>query len=115
MLCWTIEKLIKAQTEVNLVKDIQGNRKSFFRYVSDTKQTRKSVGPLRKGTGDLVTQDMEKAQVFYNFFASFFTSKCCSHTAQVAEGESRDGENEEPPTAEQPPLGSRMSKGTEGT
>lgn len=68
MLCWTVGKLIKAQTEVDLVKDVQGNRKSFFRYVSDKKQIRKNVGPLRKGTGDLVTQDMEKAQVLYNFF-----------------------------------------------
>ena len=33
-----------------------------------------------------------------NFFASVFTDKCSSHTAQVAEGKGRDWENEEPPT-----------------
>jgi len=36
--------------------------------------------------------------VLNDFFASVFNSKCSSHTAQVAQGKSRDWENEEPPT-----------------
>jgi len=56
------------------------------------------VGPLQKEAGDLVTQDVEKAEVLNDFFASVFNSKCSSHTAQVAEGKGRDWENEEPPT-----------------
>ncbi|GAB0188221.1 mitochondrial enolase superfamily member 1 [Grus japonensis] len=39
---------------------------------------------------------MEKAEVLNDFFASVFTGKSLSHTAQVAEG--RDWENAEPPT-----------------
>ncbi|GAB0188486.1 mitochondrial enolase superfamily member 1 [Grus japonensis] len=56
---------------------------------------RENVGPLQNEMGDLVTQDMEKAEVLDDFFASVFTGKSLSHTAQVAEG--RDGENAEPP------------------
>jgi len=44
---------------------------------------------------------METAEVPNDFFASVFTSKCCSHTTQVAEGKSRNWEKEEPPTVEE--------------
>ena len=56
------------------------------------------MGPLWKETEDLVTWDMEKAEVLNDFFASVFTGKCSSHTTQVAEGKGRDWENEELPT-----------------
>jgi len=58
------------------------------------------VGPLWKEMGDLLTQDTEKAEVLNDFFASVFMSKCSTHTAQVTDSNSRDWENEEPPTAE---------------
>jgi len=41
----------------------------------------------------------DKRTVLNNFFASVFTGKCSSHTAQVTDGKGRDWENEEPPTA----------------
>ncbi|GAB0189281.1 mitochondrial enolase superfamily member 1 [Grus japonensis] len=56
------------------------------------------MGPLWNETGHLVTQDMEKAEVLNDFFASVLTDKCLSHTAQVTEGKGRDWENAEPPT-----------------
>ncbi|GAB0182634.1 mitochondrial enolase superfamily member 1 [Grus japonensis] len=86
----------KALIELNLARDAKDNKKSFYRYVSDKRRMRENVGPLQNETGDLVTQDMEKAEVLNDFFASVFTGKCLSHTAQVTEG--RDWENAEPPT-----------------
>jgi len=64
-----------------MARDIKGNKQSFHRYVRDKRKTRENEGRLWKEMGDLVTQDKEKAEVFYNFFASVFTSKCSSHTA----------------------------------
>ncbi|GAB0209770.1 mitochondrial enolase superfamily member 1 [Grus japonensis] len=88
----------KALIELNLARDVKDNKKSFYRYVSEKRRTRENVGPLQNEMGDLVTQDMEKAEVLNDFFASVFTSKGSSHTAQVTEGKVRDWENEEPPT-----------------
>ncbi|GAB0183447.1 mitochondrial enolase superfamily member 1 [Grus japonensis] len=88
----------KALIELNLARDIKDNKKSFYRYVSVKRKTRENVGPLQNETGDLVTQDVEKAEVLNNLFASVFTSKRLSHTTQASEGKGRDWENEEPPT-----------------
>ncbi|PKU30181.1 rna-directed dna polymerase from mobile element jockey-like [Limosa lapponica baueri] len=57
-------------------------------------KTKEDVGPLRKETGDLVTQDIEKAEVLN---ASVFTGKGSNHTAQVTEGKNRGYKNEEMP------------------
>ncbi|GAB0178261.1 cAMP-dependent protein kinase inhibitor alpha [Grus japonensis] len=72
----------KALIEINLARDVKDNKKSFYRYVSDKRRTRENMGPLQNETGDLVTQDMEKAEVLSDFFASVFTGKSLSHTAQ---------------------------------
>ncbi|GAB0175988.1 mitochondrial enolase superfamily member 1 [Grus japonensis] len=88
----------KALTEISLDRDVKDNKKSFYKYVSDKRRTRENVGPLRNETGDLVTQDMKKAEVLNDFFASVFTGQCLSHTAQITEGKGRDWENAEPPT-----------------
>ncbi|KAM9653655.1 uncharacterized protein ACIBXB_010484 [Morphnus guianensis] len=88
----------KAVIELNLARDVKDNKKSYYRYVSGKRKTRENMGPLWKEMGDLVTQDMEKAEVLNDFFASVFTNKCSSHTAQVTEGKGRDWENEELPT-----------------
>ncbi|GAB0179685.1 mitochondrial enolase superfamily member 1 [Grus japonensis] len=88
----------KALIELNLARDVKGNKKSFYRYVSDKRKTAENVSSLRKKRGDLVTQDMEKAEALNDFFASVFTGECLSHTAQVTEGKGRDWENEELPT-----------------
>ncbi|GAB0178237.1 mitochondrial enolase superfamily member 1 [Grus japonensis] len=91
----------KALIELNLTRDVKGNKKTFYRYVSDKRKMRENVGFLCKETGDLVTWVMEKDEMLNNFFASVFTSKCSSHTAQATEGKGRDWENKELPTVGQ--------------
>lgn len=56
------------------------------------------MGPHHKEVGNLITWDMEKAELLQDFFFAWvFTGKCSSHTTQSAEGKGRDWENEEPP------------------
>ncbi|PKU32102.1 hypothetical protein llap_17594 [Limosa lapponica baueri] len=88
----------KAQIEFNLARDIKDNKKNLYKYVRDKGKTREDVGPLWKETGDLITQDMEKAEVLNDFFASVFTGKGSNHTTQVTEDKNRGYKNEEPPT-----------------
>ncbi|PKU40592.1 rna-directed dna polymerase from mobile element jockey-like [Limosa lapponica baueri] len=56
------------------------------------------MGPLWKETGDLVTQETEKAELINDFFTSVFTGNGSNHTTQVAQGKNRGYKNEEPPT-----------------
>ncbi len=72
--------------------DIKGNKKKFYRYISDKKKVRVDVGPLQKETGDLVTRDMEKAEVYSDFFASVFSSKGSSHTTHFVESKVKNWE-----------------------
>lgn len=41
--------------------------------------------PYQMETGDVVTWQMEKAEVLNDFFASIFTSQFSSHTTQITE------------------------------
>ncbi|PKU27098.1 hypothetical protein llap_22598 [Limosa lapponica baueri] len=88
----------RGQTELNLVRDIKDKKKKFSKYVRNKRKTGEDVGLLQKETGDLVTQDMEKAEVFDDFFTSVFTGKGSNHTVQVTEGNGKDLENQELPT-----------------
>jgi len=71
--------------ELNLARDIKGNKKNFYRYVSDKRKAGEDVGPLWKETGELVMRNVENAEVL-NDFASVFSSKI----AQAAESKGKN-------------------------
>ncbi|KAK4828211.1 hypothetical protein QYF61_024645 [Mycteria americana] len=54
-------------------RDVKYKKKGFYKYNSSKRKTRKNVGPLLSGAGDLVTKDVEKTGIFHVFFASDFT------------------------------------------
>ncbi|CAM5140014.1 unnamed protein product [Natator depressus] len=64
-----------------------------FRYVGNKKKAKESVGPLLNEGGNLVTEDVEKANVLNAFFASVFTNKVSSQIAALGITEwGRDGQ-----------------------
>ncbi|CAM4582215.1 unnamed protein product [Caretta caretta] len=71
----------KLHLELQLARDVKSNKKGFFRYVGNKKKAKESVGPLMNEGGNLVTEDVEKANVLNAFFASVFTNKVSSQTA----------------------------------
>ncbi|CAM4564646.1 unnamed protein product [Lepidochelys olivacea] len=73
----------KSHLELQLARDVKSNKKGFFRYVGNKKKAKESVGPLLNEGGNLVTEDVEKANVLNAFFASVFTNKVSSQTAAL--------------------------------
>ncbi|CAM4599489.1 unnamed protein product [Lepidochelys kempii] len=73
----------KSHLELQLARDVKSNKKGFFRYVGNKKKAKECVGPLLNEGGNLVTEDVEKANVLNAFFASVFTNKVSSQTAAL--------------------------------
>ncbi|CAM5112066.1 unnamed protein product [Natator depressus] len=69
--------------QLQLARDVKSNKKGFFRYVGNKKKAKESVGPLLNEGGNLVTEDVEKANVLNAFFASVFTNKVSSQTTAL--------------------------------
>jgi len=82
---------------LNLDRDTKENKNKFYRYMSNKRKAREDVGPLWKETGNLLTRDMEKAEVLNDFFASVFTGKGSSHTTQATESKGMNLEKEDLP------------------
>lgn len=72
----------KSLKELKLARDVSSNRKIFYRCTSDKRKTRLNVSLLWKNMGDMITQDMEEAEVLNKFFASIFTVKFSSRRRQ---------------------------------
>lgn len=60
----------KAHLKLNLVKDMKGNKKGFYKYIGKRK-TRENMALLLNGTRNLVQKDMEKAEVVTAFLSLY--------------------------------------------
>lgn len=69
----------KALLELNLVRDIKGNNKGFYRYIRDKRKNKETVDLLWKEIGNLITQDMENSEVFNDIFLPW-SSRGRAHT-----------------------------------
>ena len=52
----------KAQAELNLVRDVKNNIKTFYRYIGQKKQAKTSLPPLVNVKGELASTDKKKAE-----------------------------------------------------
>ena len=83
--CRDVVRRAKAHLELNLERDVKSNNKGFYTYISSKEKMRENVGPLLHGVGDLVTKDMEKAEVLHAFFASVVNGEICLQECQRPE------------------------------
>lgn len=62
----------------------KGNEKGFYKHISSKSKTRENVGLLMKGTGDQLTEGMEKAKIL-NVFAFVFTGEAYVQESKASE------------------------------
>ena len=79
----------KTQIELYIARDINGNEKKFYRFISNKRKAREDMGPLWKKTEDLIMRDTKKAEVLNDFFASVFTSKGSGYTIKLQKAKVR--------------------------
>lgn len=65
---------VKAQTEMQLTRDIRGKNKSV-KYVRSKRKTKESIDPLLNGEEWLIMDAVQKDSMFNVFFTSVFTVK----------------------------------------
>lgn len=73
----------------NLVKEHEGNRKSFLHPYQQQKEDKGGVSLLLGGIRDLVTKDREKAEVFNGSSSPALTCKTSLQEPQVRESSSK--------------------------
>lgn len=66
-LCW--ESIRRAKVQLNLAAAIEDSKKGFYKYVSNKRGTKEVLHPSLEAGGNIVTKDIEKAEVPNAFFA----------------------------------------------
>lgn len=59
----------KPLIELKLTGSIKDKMKNFYRYINDKQRSKENMSPLWKEVGDLVTWNMEKAELLNYFFS----------------------------------------------
>lgn len=61
-MCKDEVKKTKAHLEFNLVRDMKGNKKGFYRCISSKIKAMENAGPLLKNQGKLILKKMMKSE-----------------------------------------------------
>jgi len=70
--CRDATKKFKSHVELYLAKEVEDNRKGFFKYTNNKRKTRENMNLLLNEVGTLVTEDTEKVDLLNTLFSSVF-------------------------------------------
>ena len=75
-LCREVDKLVRnaqEKEEKRVASTCKENPKEFFAHLNSRKPVKNNISPLRDLEGNLVTSDLEKAELMNKYFTSVFT------------------------------------------
>lgn len=73
--CKATARNAKTYLQLNLVKDVKGNKKGLYRQITSKKKNSEDMDPLINRLGDVVRKDMKRDEVLNVFLASASASK----------------------------------------
>lgn len=73
--CKATARNAKTYLQLNLVKDVKGNKKGLYRQITSKKKNSEGMDPLINRLGDVVRKDMKRDEVLNVFLASASASK----------------------------------------
>ena len=68
-----VNRLAQKDYELNLAANIKKDSESFFSYVNNKKKLGNKIGPLKDVNNNIVTDDLEMANIVNNYFSTVFT------------------------------------------
>jgi len=107
--CTEATRKAKVHRESSLARDVQDNKKGFFKSTKRKGRLGK-LGPLLNEVGALLTEDTEKVQVLKAFFASFFTPKAGPQESQSMEAREEAWRKEDLPLVREDQVRDHLSK-----
>lgn len=66
------ESIRRAKVQLNLATAIEDSKQCFYKYIDNKRRAKEVVHPSLEAGGNIVTKDMEKAEVHNIFFALVF-------------------------------------------
>ena len=66
----------KRKFEKKLSFDVKSNPKRFYSYIRSRTKVKEIIGPLKDGSGQLISNDEQKCEILNEYFGSVFTEEC---------------------------------------
>lgn len=95
---------------LNLEKEVKGNKKCFYRYISSKRKSRENMGLLLNVAGGLMTKDMEKAKALHAPFGSIFTGMTDYQESQAPETSGKGRSKDDLPSVEEDDVREHLNK-----